>query len=248
MALKRLLNSICSALGSKHEAKAQNGASTEQEESLSVDPKLSIMNDGWGHARSKELRRPVGANEEPLPWFTYPAIEFLQQLELSDARVLEWGAGGSTLFWGSRCARVCTIERSREWFDDIADKAPTNVSLQFAPDEKGYLSPDFADKEFEIIVIDGELRKKCAEQAMGLLAKGGMIILDNSDWYTKAAEFLRESGLAQVDLSGFGPVNDYTWSTSVYIEGVMNFKPRLDWLPAHGIGSIEVLAEEERSG
>lgn len=248
MSFNRLLNFVAMTFRSKQ--KVENTAVTavtagENALSSPEDPKLAILNDGWGHARSKHSRRPLGPKGEPLPWFTYPAIEFIQQLDLSGARILEWGAGGSTLFWGSRCARVYTIERSREWFEKISEEAPPNVSLYFAPDEKDYVLPNFEDKQFEIIIIDGELRRQCAEQSLKLLAKGGMIILDNSDWYTKAAEFLRTSGLAQIDLSGFGPVNDYTWSTSIFLEGVLDFKPRQEWLPAHGVGSIEVLAEEE---
>lgn len=44
-------------------------------------------------------------------------------------------------------------------------------------------------KGFDLIVIDGEDRDKCAEFAIKLVKPGGIIYLDNSDMtYTKKAE------------------------------------------------------------
>lgn len=45
-----------------------------------------------------------------------------------------------------------------------------------------------------------------------------MLILDNSDWYPKSVKYLQESlGWMQADFHGFGPINNYTSTTSVFI-------------------------------
>ena len=33
----------------------------------------------------------------PIPWYTYPAIEYLASLDLSGMKVLEYGSGNSSL-------------------------------------------------------------------------------------------------------------------------------------------------------
>ena len=51
--------------------------------------------------------------------------------------------------------------------------------------------------------------------------KGGgaiMLILDNSDRYPNKLKFLKEKlGWMQIDFHGFGPINSYTWTTSIFI-------------------------------
>ncbi|MEM7468750.1 MAG: hypothetical protein AAF387_17925, partial [Pseudomonadota bacterium] len=212
-----------------------------------IDAKLAILDDGWGHYKSKNAKKPINVDGAPLPWFTYPTIEFLQQLDFTESRVLEWGAGGSTLFWGARCNWVFTLERNLRWHEKISSLAADNTEVVYAHTKEEYLSL-VPDEQFDIIVIDGELRRECVSVAVDVLAPGGLIILDNSDWYTKAAEKLRIAGFVQIDFSGFGPVNDYTWSTSLYLRGDLRFKPMYSRLPVHGVGSLSNFAVEERDG
>lgn len=48
-----------------------------------------------------------------------------------------------------------------------------------------------------------------------------MLILDNSDWYPKSVAFLREKlRWMQTDFHGFGPINNYTWTTSIFVNPV----------------------------
>lgn len=48
---------------------------------------------------------------------------------------------------------------------------------------------------------------------------GGMIIFDNSDWYPRSIEFLRNNlNWIEVDFHGFGPINDYSWTTTIFIK------------------------------
>ena len=62
--------------------------------------------------------------------------------------------------------------------------------------------------EYDVIVIDnhGPFRWRCAEVAVSKLARGGMIILDNSDQCLKACEVMRSNGLTQIDFAGICPV------------------------------------------
>jgi hypothetical protein len=73
---------------------------------------------------------------------------------------------------------------------------------------------------FDVIVVDGVWREACVDISIDYLKEDGFLILDNSDWYHEAAARIREKGFHEVSLSGFGPVNDYTWTTSLFFAGL----------------------------
>ena len=58
------------------------------------------------------------------------------------------------------------------------------------------------------------------DEAIKCLKDGGMIVLDNSDRMIEkeCGRLLREQGFIQMDFSGFGPINSYCWSTSVFMK------------------------------
>jgi len=70
----------------------------------------------------------IDKNGNPIPWFTYPAIEYLNNLDLSDLKVFEYGSGFSTLYWSKRCKYVVSVEHDEEWFNLISEKIWTNYS------------------------------------------------------------------------------------------------------------------------
>jgi len=51
----------------------------------------------------------------PVPWFTYPAVDYLNRLIRPDWKVFEYGAGGSTGWWAARVAEVVSVEHDSEW-------------------------------------------------------------------------------------------------------------------------------------
>jgi predicted O-methyltransferase YrrM len=95
------------------------------------------------------------------------------------------------------------------------------------------------DAKYDVIVIDGIYRVSCSQIASNLLKNGGIIILDNSDWHTTAAGILRGKGFLQVDMFGFGPINDYTWATSLFFDRGFAMKTKSEIQPKHGIGSLK---------
>jgi hypothetical protein len=71
---------------------------------------------------------------------------------------------------------------------------------------------------YDIIVVDGKQRVQCCSAALSRLRKGGIIILDNSDWYPQLCSSLRDRQFIQIDFHGHGPINAYTWTTSIFFE------------------------------
>lgn len=55
-----------------------------------------------------------------LPWIVYGAIDWLDTYLRGDMTVLEWGSGGSTLFFCKRVREVVSIEHDHVWYEDVS--------------------------------------------------------------------------------------------------------------------------------
>lgn len=199
-----------------------------------------VLARGLGHALSQSRRECVDAAGRPIPWYTYPAIEFLEQLDFRDRQVFEFGCGNSTLFWGARAARVTSVEHDPAWHASMSAKVESApIDLRLAAERTEYVAAirPLAGT-FDVIVVDGRWRFACAREAVAALRPGGLIVLDNADWYPGTARMLRAANLIEIDFSGFGPINDYTWTTSLFLDRAYNFRPRSDRQPVPGIGSL----------
>lgn len=193
----------------------------------------------FGYWRSVRRREAVNAAGAPTPWFTFPAIEYLEQFDFSTKRVFEFGAGNSTLFWCARAARVVSVENSPEWHARLRLRLPANGELHLVEDPARYPRViGERDDQFDVIVIDGIERRRCCEEALRKLRPGGMIILDNADWHQHSAHVLRSAGLLGVEFFGLGPINDYTWMTAVFFHRDFEF-PRRHARVSHGIGGLQ---------
>lgn len=178
----------------------------------------------YGHLESKLKKEALNGKKEPIPWFTYPAIDYLDQLDLSNKIMLEWGTGNSSLFFSKKVKKLYSIEHNREWYKLVKRHQIDNQTLMY--DETDYSTlPKTFNINFDIILIDGVNREDCAREALNLINEKGLIILDNSDRHPNIAKFFREKGLIEIDFHGFGPINDYTWTTSIFMDRQIDLKP-----------------------
>lgn len=198
------------------------------------------MNADYAHWKTVCARQCVNRKGEPIPWYSYPAIEFIQQLDFSDKTVFEYGSGYSTIFWASRCRELTSIEHDARWYQNIQPKLyPFQADYRLITDLKTYAqSIQMMNKSFDVIIIDGQRRYACAVVARKHLAPGGMIILDNADWFVETAKYLRESGLIEVDMAGFSPINHYTLTTSIFLSRDFNIRSAHVHQPMPSIGAI----------
>ena len=184
---------------------------------------------------------------DPIPWYTYPTIEYLRQLDFSQRTVFEFGCGNSTLFWGNVAQRVVSVESNPEWHAKVLGMVDGHrITLHLASEQDAYVHSLRAQgNKFDLIVVDGIHRGLCTREAVDCLRPGGMIILDNADWYPKATAFLRDAGFIQVDMSGFGPINDFTWTTSLFFHPAFDIRPRETRQPMPGVGALHQVASDD---
>jgi hypothetical protein len=173
----------------------------------------------YGYLRSLRAGAPVRHRGEPIPWYTYAAVEYLSGLDLAGRRVFEFGSGNSTLWWQARAAEVVSVETDPDWYHQIAaDVAADNTTLVLCHDRDEYLSEIDRHGTFDVIVVDGLWRKPSARVALEHLNPGGMIVLDNADWFPYSHALLRDAGLVEVNFHGLGPLGRYAWTTSVFLD------------------------------
>jgi SAM-dependent methyltransferase len=108
--------------------------------------------------------------------------------------VFEWGAGRSTLWCADRAARVISIERNPVWHErlqrEIKRRQLANVTMLLLPErldtavEAEHVAAvhKFNDS-FDVILVDGDYRDECALAAMSRLKPGGILIIDNANWF-----------------------------------------------------------------
>lgn len=206
---------------------------------------LQILLYQQGQLNSFKEGRPVDSQGAPIPWITYPALEFLSQFDYAGANIFEFGSGNSTLFWAGRARNVVSIETDKSWFETLNRDKPSNVQLFHVEDAEQFTeSILMINHAFDVIVIDSlKYRYGATINAIKKMTTGGIVIFDNSDWYPNSCRLLREAGLLQIDFHGFGPVNGYTWTTSIFFKERIKFERRESELKP--VGGIEVHLEDD---
>jgi hypothetical protein len=173
----------------------------------------------YGHFKSRENKLSIDNDENPIPWFTYPSIEYLKQLDLKNFNCLEWGCGNSSLFFAQKTKHITSIEDNENWFHTVDKKIKElciyNADILFAKNEKEYIYPSIEDK-YDLIIIDGKYRMECIYTAIKLFSGKGFIILDNSNRYPDLCKIFRDNKFLQVDFIGFGPIVDFTTQTTFF--------------------------------
>lgn len=172
---------------------------------------------GW--FESVFRRAAVDRDGNPIPWITYPSIAFLEERIKWQMELFEYGSGNSTLWWARRVSRVVSCEHDQSWYEKIVSQVPDNVEYIYSRLNDGY--SDVIKKysnEFDIIVIDGRERVKCARNAVVALKPDGVIVWDNSDRerYQPGFDFLREAGFRRIDFPGMIPIDPQASCTAIF--------------------------------
>ena len=163
----------------------------------------------------------VDKNNEPLPWFTYASIHFIQQKLNRSFAVFEFGSGNSTRWFASKVERVVSVEHDKEYF---AQKSNELNSLKNVTCELILLNEGYSDKildftnEFDVIIIDGRERVACAKKSLKALKSNGIIIWDNSDRdkYKVGCQYLADNGFKRIDFRGAAPISHNELQTSIF--------------------------------
>jgi hypothetical protein len=200
----------------------------------------------WGITYTEQ--KPINMNREELPWFTFPAIEYLSQIDLTQFKIYEWGSGNSSKYFARRCHSIVSIESDKEWYDYGIKELAKNQKIVLCSPREYAASIDSDNQLYDLIIIDSLYRYECAKYALKHLKSGGIIILDNSDWHPNTCKFLRESSrFIQVDFHGFGPINQYSWTTSLFFDKYAEVKPLNNVQPHYSQAAIIQVSDYDQA-
>lgn len=193
-----------------------------------------------GHWKSSFRKKAVDSHGRPLPWYTYPAIHFLLQKDFKGRRILEWGAGQSTLWWASKAKEVVSFEADKKWHDEVKTALPPNAVIHLTREDLSDFEKNCPAGLFDVIVIDGLDREKCAAPSIELLAPDGAVLLDNADgFWGKEGSFpildrFSQAGFQRIDFIGYAPGVVRPHCTSVFFKSTCFLfsgtdRPRVDF-------------------
>jgi predicted O-methyltransferase YrrM len=143
------------------------------------------------HSVATTIRLKLTGRRPESPWLGYRAVKCLEALIEPDWRILEFGAGMSTIWLARRCAFVLSLETHDRWFADVrahlelaglenVDCRLCSTTDNGTPDY-GRAVSDQRGSEFDLALVDGARRDLAIEIALGLVKAGGYVFLDNTD-------------------------------------------------------------------
>ena len=128
--------------------------------------------------------------------------------------IVEFGAGGSSIFFLKRGTKLTSIEHDEKWIENVRKKVPKklqnnwsyhlikpNNDITKVPSPESYLAPlnKLTDSSIDLFLVDGRHRVESIKRSMDKIKPGGYLVLDNSDRpeYSKSYELLDNWSLHQ---------------------------------------------------
>jgi hypothetical protein len=172
---------------------------------------------GWKKVSMGSL---LVSGDQAKPWLVYGATDFLEHTISPQARILELGGGGSTLFWLNRGNQVVTIENDGEWYSRLSEVVGPKPNWEpYLVEEISLTSLEKLNLgQFDVIVNDfiGD-RSGLTRWIEESVAGGGYVVWDNSDRPSETAALasLKKSGFGHIDFFGLSPINSFALQTTV---------------------------------
>ncbi len=167
-----------------------------------------LSRSGWWTAHALQL--PVGPDESPLPWMTYPFIRFMEDRLSKKFALFEFGCGNSTLFFASRVGSVTAVEHDRGWYERFRPIVPQNVNLTYkelVSDGEYSRVALRSSRVYAVIVVDGRDRVHCIKHSLKALKEDGVFVLDDAERkeYAEAVHVLKGKDFRRIDFWGISP-------------------------------------------
>jgi predicted O-methyltransferase YrrM len=132
------------------------------------------------------------------PWLTSESVAFLERWLRPDLVGFEWGSGRSTAWFARRVRRLISIEHDPRWYEKVARRldetgVAAKVSYHHIPvdhvadQDHPYVAAmsEHRDRTLNFCLVDGLtiLRAHCALACLSKLERGGILIVDNANWF-----------------------------------------------------------------
>ncbi|MGH8560324.1 MAG: O-methyltransferase [Methylococcales bacterium] len=130
------------------------------------------------------------------PWLTRSMIDILETWLRPGDVGLEFGSGRSTVWFARRVAHLTSVEHDPKWYSKVAGDlrdagvaervdyrllgdGQTDASASAYVRVTSEMPPDSLD----FFLVDGVMREHCALASLDKIKPGGILIVDNIEWY-----------------------------------------------------------------
>jgi hypothetical protein len=155
------------------------------------------------------------------PWITRDAYVALEPMLRRTDVGLEFGSGRSTIWFAKRVGRLTSVESDPGWHERVtsrlaAEQISNVTSLLFPGPEvpgKGLESEyagvarSFGPDSLDFVLVDGLYRDACALLSLDKIRPGGLLIIDNVNW------FLPSNSRAPASIRSEQELRDDNWKT-----------------------------------
>jgi predicted O-methyltransferase YrrM len=132
------------------------------------------------------------------PWLTRNMIEILETWLRPDDVGLEFGSGRSTVWFAQRVGYLTSVEHDSSWYKTVtnalrdlgggvAEKVNYNLCEDGIneSDSSSYvnIAKRVRPSSLDFCLVDGVARDYCALASLDKLKPGGILIIDNVNWY-----------------------------------------------------------------
>jgi spore coat polysaccharide biosynthesis protein SpsF (cytidylyltransferase family)/precorrin-6B methylase 2 len=164
----------------------------------------------------------IDENRNVIPWLPYSVIEFLSNRIKNDMVVFEYGSGNSTLWWQNKVKKIISVEHNQKYYYLLKSndkyKNKENLLYENLQDGDSYETSILRTNEkYDIIVVDGRKRVKCAKIITKCLNEDGIIIWDNTDreYYDEGIQYIEQLGFKKMIFTGPGPMYSFNYHTTI---------------------------------
>lgn len=126
-------------------------------------------------------KKPVTVGS--VPWLVPECVEWLAGVARPGMRVLEFGSGGSTIWFAERGCEVVSIEHDADWWGAVAARVQgREVTCALAKRPYASVALELLGPcSVDLVLIDGRDRVACAAVVPRVLRPGGWLLLDNAE-------------------------------------------------------------------
>ena len=131
------------------------------------------------------------------PWLTKSANCILTSYLKKSDIALEFGSGRSTLWFAARIGFLTSVEHDPLWYKrnslNLKKRNLSNVNCILIEKNDQYndgweskyvqVAESFSNESLDLVIVDGIYRCACAMTAIDKLRTGGMLIIDNVNWF-----------------------------------------------------------------
>ena len=87
----------------------------------------ALKQDGW--FKAFRTKTSIDNSSNPIPWVSYPFIDFISERLNIKMNIFEFGSGNSTLYFSKKVNSITSVEHNKTWYNKMSKLISPNMTL-----------------------------------------------------------------------------------------------------------------------